>query len=768
MSERPSVLPPSVSPRLNAAIVGGGQACVAILRLVQDDALSHLRMAIQGVADVNPNRRGIRAAREQGVPLVTTDYRELYDIEGLDLIIEVTGKTEIRDDIERNRPREVAFFGHVAARLFWEVHQAQRAVIKERTAMRQQLEQEHPWLAQVFDSIPDEIVVLDLEHVVRDANAAFLKNNGLHIGDVQGCHCYEIDQKVRGECSVVEQDCPFNVAVRDKRPESVVRKHYDAEGRARYAAIVAGPVLGRDGDVVGVVEMTRNITGRIRLEQDLKAKEVQLEQILDYAPLAAYVKNRQGQYLQVNSAACDMFGTRRRDIIGKTDREVFDRALADQLRRGDGEVLEQGTHISFDMDVDLPAGRAFLSTTKFPLVDRGERVSAVCGLSKDYTAQKEVEAALALTQEYLQNIVDHSPVMIITTDLAANVVAFNQGAEAGLGYSADEVVGKPAAMFYRDSDERERLLRRIDRDGEVREYDTVLLKKDGSALPVSINLSELKDSAGRTIGTVGMSRDISQRKALLNQIIQSERLAAVGRLAAGVAHEINNPLAVIGEIGGYLTDLVEGIAETDHEGLINALQKWLPRLNAQVKRGQSVTHRMLRFGRKAEEADVTVVEVNAALDEMLPFVQKEAKLANVALERDYEEELPQVRVEEMQLQEIFLNLITNAIQALKAQGSGKIKLTTRYKNGKVRIRVKDNGPGIPEEVKDRLFDPFVTTKPPGQGTGLGLSICYGIVKRYDGEIRVESKPDEGAAFTVILPAWVEPVATPSPPAVESD
>jgi len=241
----------------------------------------------------------------------------------------------------------------------------------------------------------------------------------------------------------------------------------------------------------------------------------------------------------------------------------------------------------------------------------------------------------------------------------------------------------------------------------------------------------------------------------------------VGRLAAGVAHEINNPLAVIGEIGGFLTDLVEGIAETDHEGLVKALRKWLPRLNAQVKRGQSVTHRMLRFGRKAE-ADVTVVNVNAALEEMLPFIGKEAKLANVTIERQYEDDLPDVRVEEMQLQEIFLNLITNAIQAMKAQGAGTIKLSTWSEQSKVHIRVQDDGPGISEEVRDRLFDPFVTTKPPGQGTGLGLSICYGIVKRYDGEIRVESEPGQGATFTVTLPAWVEPAATAPPPQSKAD
>ena len=491
MSNRSSVLPGSEAPSLKAAIVGGGQACVAILNLVQDDALRQLRLEIVGVADLDPDRPGMRAAREQGVALVTTDYRELYQIEGLDLIIEVTGKAEIGDDIEWNRPHNIGLIGHVAARLFWEVHQAQKTVIRQRTAMRQHVEEEHHWMAQVFDSIPDEIVVLDLDQVIRDANAAFLNNNGLRIGDVQGCHCYDVDQGVRGDCQVAVADCPFFTAVKQKRPVSVVRKHFDADARARYAAIVAGPMLNRDRVVVGVVETTRDITGRIRLEEELKAKEVQLQQMVDHAPLAAYVKNRQGQYLQVNSATCSMFGKRRREIVGRTDREIFDRSLADQLRKGDREVLERGSPTSFSMDVDLPAGRAYLSTVKFPLFDSAKRVSAICGLSTDDTAQKEVEAALALTQEYLQNIVDHSPLMIITTDLDANVVAFNQGAEVALGYAADEVVGRPAVMFYRDAEERETLLRRIGQEDSVREYDTMLLKKDGTELPVSISLSEL-------------------------------------------------------------------------------------------------------------------------------------------------------------------------------------------------------------------------------------------------------------------------------------
>jgi len=268
------------------------------------------------------------------------------------------------------------------------------------------------------------------------------------------------------------------------------------------------------------------------------------------------------------------------------------------------------------------------------------------------------------------------------------------------------------------------------------------------------------------IGTVGISRDISRRKGLMNQIIQSERLAAVGRLAAGVAHEINNPLAIISEIGGFLTDLVEGPTVTDHDKLVQSLKKWLPRLNEQVKRGRSVTYRMLRFARKIE-ADVDVVDVNKALDEVLPFLMKEAKLATVTISRDYQEDLPNVHVEEMQLQEIFINLITNAIQAMKDRGHGNVWLSTRGEAGKVLITVKDDGPGIPEKIKDRLFDPFVSTKPPGHGTGLGLSICYGVVKRYDGEIRVESEEGKGATFTVVMPAWEAKQGQSSPQPVNS-
>ncbi|UCG84770.1 MAG: GHKL domain-containing protein, partial [Gemmatimonadota bacterium] len=267
--------------------------------------------------------------------------------------------------------------------------------------------------------------------------------------------------------------------------------------------------------------------------------------------------------------------------------------------------------------------------------------------------------------------------------------------------------------------------------------------------PVSMTLSQLADSTGQPIGTVEISRDISQRRALMNQVIQSERLAAVGRLAAGVAHEINNPLAVIAEVAGYLEDVLAGISGDEKVNVEREFQEGLTTIAAHVNRCRDITHRLLGFARKSE-ARLEVADVNAALDEILPFLEKEARLANVRIHRQDAANIPQVSIEEVQLEEILINLITNSIQAMTKRGHGNIWLAAAEDGDKVILTVRDDGPGIDESVRDRLFDPFVSTKPQGQGTGLGLSICYGIVKRYDGEIRVESKPAEGTTFQVVL------------------
>jgi len=735
----------------NAAIVGGGIGCKSILEMVQGDTLGRFRMRVLGVADVDPDAVGIQYARELGVPFVTTDYRELYDIPGLRVIIELTGDDAIRDEIERTRPRHVRLIDHYGARLFWEIHQAEEAIILQRTEMQKKVEAERERIAEILDSIPDEIVVVDTEMQIQDANSSYLRNNNCSLDDIRGLNCYEVEQGIRGECQVAVGNCPFFEVMKHGRPTSLVRKRFGKSGETRYASIVGAPLRDREGRIAGMIEIIRDITKRIRLEETLAATEVHLRQFMEQSPLATYAKNHAGQYTDVNPAACALLGKSKEQLLGKTDLELFPRDTAEKLREGEHEVWHKHGSVAMETQLRIGDRRIFLSTVKFPILDNQGRPTALCGLSQDVTAQKEAERKLRETREYLQNILDNSPVIIITTDTEDRIASFNRGAERSLGYRAEEMIGKPVTVLYRDPSRREEFLKLIEDGKSVQDYSFELVCKDGTLLPVSLTLSQLLDSSGRMIGTVGMSKDISHRKALMAQILQSERMAAVGRLASGVAHEINNPLAIISEITGFLSELVEDESQGRRTELVEELKEALPKIGKQIQRGRDITHRLLKFARKTEMW-IEHADVSAALKEILPFLERECRLAGIAVHRNIQPDLPQVAIDETQLQEILMNLTKNAIDALASKGGGNIWLEAREEQAKVVISVTDDGPGIDDSVRDRLFDPFVSTKSLRQGTGLGLAICYAIVKRCDGEIRVASEPGRGATFTVFLPA----------------
>jgi PAS domain S-box-containing protein len=741
----------------NAAIVGGGKGCKSILEMVQGETLGHFHMRVLGVADVDPEAEGIVYARELGIPFVTTDYRNLYGIPELRVIIELTGDDSIRDEIERTRPRHIRLIDHYGARLFWEIHQAEESIIRQRTEMQKKVEAERERIAEILDSIPDEIVVVDSDMLIKDANSSFLRNNNCSIEDIRGLSCYEIEQGIRGECQVAVGNCPFFAVMKEGRPTSLVRKHFGPSGEPRYAAIVGAPLRDREGRITGMIELIRDITDRIRLEETLASTEVRLQQFMQLAPLATYAKNHSGQYIDANPAACALLGKKKEELLGKTDLELFSRETAGKLREGEQEVWQEHRSVSMETELDIDHRRIFLSTVKFPILDPETRPTALCGLSQDVTAQKEAEKELRETREYLENILDNSPVIIITTDMDGNIVSFNRGAERSLGYRADQVIGKPVTILYQDPSKRDDFLRQIMSGKTVEDYTYELLCKDGTLLPVSITLSQLKNSSGKMIGTVGMSKDISHRKALMAQILQSERMAAVGRLASGVAHEINNPLAIISGITGFLEELVEDESEGHRTEIIQELKDGLPKIRKQIERGRDITHRLLKFARKTETS-IPHAEVNTVLREILPFLEKECRLAGITIHRDFQGDLPKIAIDETQLHEILMNLAKNAIDALTGEGGGNMWLETHEEDGKVVISVRDDGPGIDDAIRDRLFDPFASTKSIKQGTGLGLAICYAIVKRCDGEIRVFSEPNGGACFKVFLPAY-NPVST---------
>ena len=232
------------------------------------------------------------------------------------------------------------------------------------------------------------------------------------------------------------------------------------------------------------------------------------------------------------------------------------------------------------------------------------------------------------------------------------------------------------------------------------------------------------------------------------RLLQSQKLAAIGELSAGIAHEINNPLAIIRQEAEWMQHLLKKLGGGEPKELVE-LQGSIHQIVQQVDRCTEITRNLLDFARKRDPV-IQAVEVNRIIENMTMLVEKEAKHKNITIVRHYDETLPVIYSDAPQLRQVILNFLTNATHAIGKDGV--VTITTRL-NGDdaVDIVISDTGCGIPADHLGKIFDPFFTTKPPGQGTGLGLSICHGIILRLGGRITVKSQVGQGTEFTITLP-----------------
>lgn len=242
---------------------------------------------------------------------------------------------------------------------------------------------------------------------------------------------------------------------------------------------------------------------------------------------------------------------------------------------------------------------------------------------------------------------------------------------------------------------------------------------------------------------------IDREKELLDaQLIQSHKLASIGELSAGIAHEINNPLAVIGEEAGWMQDLLKRETMKDIKGLED-FKDSLREITQQAGRCKEITHKLLSFARKMESV-IKDVNINKLMDDIIDMREREASFSNIEFIKNYNPHLPYIHSDPSLLRQVMLNLINNAIDAI--QKGGQIRIQTGIgEEDEVEIKISDTGMGIPADNLTKIFDPFFTTKPPGKGTGLGLSICHGIIEKLGGTISVTSQVGKGTTFVITLP-----------------
>lgn len=348
---------------------------------------------------------------------------------------------------------------------------------------------------------------------------------------------------------------------------------------------------------------------------------------------------------------------------------------------------------------------------------------------------------LELNQQYLKNILHTTDSAIMMVDENERFIAWNKGAERIFGYTEEEVIGKPSSFLLPEGEKYQEELKQIQEEvkkGHTKILETERKTKDGRILSVKLSVSSLPGSNGSYSGRSIIIKDYTEYKKLQAQIDQSEKLAVIGQLAAGVAHEIGNPLASI-------SSLVQILQRKSQDPF---LTEQLSYIKENIDRISKIVRELVDFSRPPSY-EKAMHDITDIVKTALGIVKYDKRVKNVKFETELKEELPTINVAADQLLQVFVNILINALDAI--EGNGIIKVKTDSDEEYIYVEITDNGCGMDEKTMEKIFDPFFTTKEVGKGTGLGLSVSYGIVKQYSGEILVKSKVNEGSTFTVKLP-----------------
>ena len=371
---------------------------------------------------------------------------------------------------------------------------------------------------------------------------------------------------------------------------------------------------------------------------------------------------------------------------------------------------------------------------------------------RDLTEEKRIGNELREANEFFKNLISSSVDGIIAADMKGNIFILNQGAENLTGYTAEEVIGKiHITKFYPEGVAKDIMKKLRSQNyggvGKLNPSQLNLVSKNGEEIPFQLSASLIYDGTGKEIASVGIFTDLRPRLAMERklqethlQLVNSEKLASLGKLAAGIAHEINNPL---GGILIYSSLMIENLAEDD------ARRQDLARIVREAERCKEIVKSLLEFARQSEPK-MEPVDINRAIIDGLFFLENQAFFHNIQIIKKLDPSLPLARGNSSQIKQVFMNIIVNAAEAM--HGNGILTISTAFNQEKKNILIEftDTGEGIPEENLSRIFDPFFTTKEVGKGTGLGLSTSYGILEGLGGKIGVKSTVGVGATFTIVF------------------
>ena len=655
--------------------------------------------------------------------------------------------------------------------------------ITDRKRTEEALKHERYLLSELMENVPDAIYFKDTRSRFIRINRALAQAN--HLADPANAigktdFDYFTEEHARSAMED-EQEVMRTGQVLIGKEE----KETWPDGTVNWVLTTKLPLRDQDGHIVGTFGISRDITQRRKAEEALRDSEALYHTLVEGLPLNVFRKDLEGRVTLANGRYCQSMGLTAQELIGKTDYDLFPRVLAEKYRRDDQYVTETGGQFETEEEHVTPRGdRRFVQVIKSPVYDSKGAIVGTQVIFWDVTERKRAQEMLQNSERRHRQFTEGSQDAIIVADQDGNVTLFNAAAQKTFGFTEEEVRGRPVTLLmpddFKESHEQGMARFLATREPHVvgRTVELRGKRKNGEIFPLDLSLTAIELPEG--VSFLAAIRDTTERFRMQHRVIQAEKMASLGLMSAGVAHEINNPLAFVANNLAVLDRDVKGLKEllgmftaaqpliqSHQPELANRIQhlaedidlaylehnidRILESTRQGVQRVADIVQSLRGFAR-LDQAAIDRVDIHAAIRSSLEMLQGRLHRRNITVVENFGD-LPRVACSPAQINQVFLNLLVNATQAIEATRklAGKIEISTRTAGDNVVVEISDDGIGIPEDVLPKVFDPFFTTKKLGEGTGLGLSITHGIVEDHNGDIDVESKVGQGTRFRVVLP-----------------
>jgi two-component system NtrC family sensor kinase len=621
--------------------------------------------------------------------------------------------------------------------------------VRERILIDDELRRSEERFRTLIENSSDAVTVLNADGTLRYESPSMSRMLGYEPGATMGKASFELvhPDDLPGVADGLSKllQSPGGTAQLDVRVQ-----HKD--GSWRILEVVARNLLDEPA-IEGIVVNQRDITERKQAEEQLRQSEERYRLLAENVTDVIWTMDMDLKYTYVSPSVERLRGYSVEEVmtqgiqasVAPESLEVALNVFAEELAIEELETKDLVRIRTLELELNCKDGSTIWTEIRISsLRDQDGRPVGILGITREITKRRQMERELRESEDRLRTLIENAPDSIGAYELDGTIVDVNRKGEELLGYSRDELVGRNMLdIGVIPEDYISRTVKAFANnvwDSSGRPFEFELIRKDGSRICVEVTTLAV-ERQGKT-EVICISRDVTQRKQMEQQLHLAGRLAAVGQLAAGVAHELNNPLSA-----------VQGFAQllAQRSNLDEATKGDIETIYREAQRATKITGNLLSFARKYTP-EKRLISVNEALEQSLELHAYRMRVNNVEVVTQLDPDLPKTMADFHQMQQVFVNITTNAEQAVtEVRGKGRVVVKTKRVGNMIRVTFTDDGPGIPDDILKSVFDPFFTTKDVGKGTGLGLSICYGIVREHGGRMYAKSDTGKGASFVVEIP-----------------